>query len=619
MVESSRPLLWRSTWCALVGGGALLGVAACAQSAAPRPDRAVPVASVAAPVARAAAPSSVSSRATVLPQNLAASRPQNAAMASGVSLVPPAPAFRGGPHAVESEHGLVVAVEANAAQVGANVLTQGGNAVDAAVATVFALCVTHSSAASLGGGGFALVRARGRATAAFDFRETAPSGLDRREFDQMQAGGGRGKASVGVPGVVAGLTTLAARFGTLPLAELVAPAIELAEKGFALGRWEAELFRMSARRLREDAALERVFFRQGSAPTQGSRVVQRDLAWSLRQIAASGADGFYRGELAVRLTRALAPRGPSLDDLTGYRCLERPPLSISYRGYMLETMPPPSAGGVALVGTLLMLSRSNEAAGSVGSVHYLLEAQRRAQAERRFGVVDPDTLEAGELARRRERWLTPEYWFRVPIGEAATPSLALRSAPGEVEREAEHTTHVSVVDRDGMVVSLTTTLSASFGAKIVAAGTGIVLNNAVASFSSSGDNQPRPGVRTTSSMAPSLLLTNDEVAAVLGTPGGDTIPSTLAQIVAHLVDERMSLEAAIEAPRWHQAFLPDEARYEPALASASWLAELRARGHRLRSARRRFGDANCIVLDGARAFGYADSREPGVAISGSGR
>lgn len=598
----------RSARIALLAGAALM-TSACARPARPSAERALaPAGETALAVPRGAIAGRVPA---------ASSGPSQA---EGRAREPPRlelPPFEGGPGAVASTSGVVVAVEQQAAAIGASVLAAGGNAVDAAVATVLALSVTHSSAASLGGGGFALLRRPGGPTLAFDFRESAPSALGRRDFDAMQRAGGHGKESVGVPGLVAGLVALRERAGSRPLSELAQPAVELAERGFVLGRWEAELFQMSFPHLKDDPTLRRTFFADGKPPTAGSRIVQPELAWTLARLRDAGADAFYRGDIAERLAKALAPRGPSLDDLSNYRCIERSPLVSSYRGYVVETMPPPSAGGVALVGTLLMLANAARSeSSSAEAVHYLLEAQRRAQAERRLGVTDPDRVDEAERERRRLGWLSPESWLTAPITAEATPSQRLRRAPPEAEREAEHTTHVSVADRDGMVVSLTTTLSASFGAWIAAAGTGIVLNNAVASFSSTGENQPRAGARTTSSMAPTLLLSEGQVRAVLGTPGGDTIPSTLSQIVSHLVDERSSLQAAIEAPRWHQAFLPDEARYEPELKSAPILPELVRRGHRLRALRRRFGDANAIVLAGNVAYGYADSREPGTATPG---
>ncbi|MGC4092235.1 MAG: gamma-glutamyltransferase [Polyangiaceae bacterium] len=567
-----------------------------------------------------AATSGIAAAASVASVSTASAGPSASPSAAHEIPKPPPPVpFTGGVHAVRGDNGLVVAVEAQAARVGAEVLSAGGNAVDAAVATVFALCVTHQSAASLGGGGFALVRPRESATLAFDFREAAPSGLERKAFEQMLAQGARGKDAVGVPGVVAGLAALTTRLGTRPLSALIAPALELARSGFLPGKWEAELFRMSQATLSRDPSAGAAFFKGGKPPPAGKRLLQPQLARSLEALSKAGPDAFYKGAIAERLARALAPHGPSREDLAQYRCIEREPLSIEYHAYTVQTMPPPSAGGVALIGTLLALADAHAPApaGSLEATHYLLEAQRRAQAERRLGVVDPDGLSAEARQKQLERWQDARFWLTPPIGPRATPSGELRAAPTEPEREAEHTTHVSVVDRNGMAVSLTTTLSASFGAKLMAPDTGFVLNNAVASFSLSGDNQPRPRARTTSSMAPTLLIAEGHFA-VLGTPGGDTIPSTLSQIVTHLVDEHMSLEDAIEAPRWHQSFLPDEARYEPALKSTPWLAELAKLGHRPRALARRFGDANCIIVTSLIA-GYADSREPGVSIAAAGR
>jgi gamma-glutamyltranspeptidase/glutathione hydrolase len=513
---------------------------------------------------------------------------------------------------------LVVAVEERAARVGAAVLERGGNAVDAAIATLLALTVTHPSAASLGGEGFALVRPAAGPTEALDFVARAPAALTREKFDRMILAHARGAAAVGVPGVVAGLGLLHARFATRPFAELVAPALALARAGYPLGAWQAELIRKSFATLKEDRAARALFAARGRPREALHAFVQPDLAWTLERLARAGTEDFYRGQVAERLARALAPEGPSLSDLNEYRAVWRAPVSIRYGNSTLETMPPPSAGGVALVGALLALSSlPPQTAGSASDIHALLEAERRAQAERRSSVLDPDALPESERNLRQARWLDPAFWRRVPIEQGqVAPSSAIDALTPSISVESEHTTHFSVADRNGMVVSLTTTLCASFGAKIVAAGTGIVLNNAVATFGASGDNQPAPGRRTTSSMAPSLLLSADRTVAVLGTPGGDTIPSTLAQIVRHLVDEGLALDRAVEAPRWHHGFTPDEARYEPSAGKDSeLLRELARRGHHLRAFARRMGDANCIVFDAERAYGYADTREPGVAVA----
>jgi gamma-glutamyltranspeptidase/glutathione hydrolase len=497
------------------------------------------------------------------------------------------------------------------------VLEQGGNAVDAAIATLFALTVTHPSAASLGGEGFALVRPSSGPTAALDFIARAPAGLTREGFVKMITAQARGAAAVGVPGVVAGIAALHARFATRPLAELVAPALTLARDGYPLGAWQAELVRRNFAALQSEPASRAVFAENGRPRNAQRRFKQPDLAWTLERIAQAGADDFYRGAVAERLAKALAKEGPSLADLNQYQALWRAPVNIRYRDFTMETMPPPSAGGVALVGALLALQAvPSQAPGSAADVHVLLEAERRGQAERRLSVLDPDALPQAEQQARQARWLDPAFWSRVPIDPSrATPSAAVSPLASAPAVESEHTTHLSVIDRSGMVVSLTTTLCASFGAKFVASGTGVVLNNAVATFSSNGDNRPTPGRRTTSSMAPSLLLSAERTVAVLGTPGGDTIPSTLTQLVRHLVDEGMPLDRAIQAPRWHHGFLPDEARYETSAGKPQLLQELHQLGHHTRAYGRKMGDANCIVLDGERAYGYADTREPGVAIA----
>jgi gamma-glutamyltranspeptidase/glutathione hydrolase len=513
---------------------------------------------------------------------------------------------------------LVVAVEERAARAGAAVLEQGGNAVDAAIATLLVLTVTHPSAASLGGEGFALVRPFTGPTEALDFIAKSPAALTRAAFVRMISAQARGAAAVGVPGVVAGLGLLHARFGTRPFAELVAPALALARDGYPLGAWQAELVRRSFAALESDPAGRALFAERGRPRTAGRQFKQPDLAWVLERLALAGVDDFYRGAVAERLARSLAPQGPSLADLKDYQAVWRAPVSVRYRNFMLETMPPPSAGGVALVGALLALEAlPNEPAGSAADVHALLEAERRGQAERRLSVVDPDALPERERNARQTRWLDRAFWLRIPIDPTrATPSSEISALGAAPSIESEHTTHLSVTDRTGMVVSLTTTLCASFGAKVVARGTGIVLNNAVATFSGSGDNQPAPSRRTISSMAPSLLLSERRVVAVLGTPGGDTIPSTLTQLVRHLVDDGLPLDRAVQAPRWHHAFVPDEARYEPSASkNAELLRALVKLGHVPRSLGHKMGDANCIVFDRERAYGYADTREPGVAVA----
>ncbi len=406
-------------------------------------------------------------------------------------------------------------------------LEQGGNAVDAAVAVAYALAVTHPSAGNLGGGGFMLVRPPGGPTVALDFRETAPSALTREQFDTMEKSGGQGPLSVGIPGSVAGLELAHDRFGKLTRAQVLAPAIELANS-HPIGAHQAALLAGSFHALARNPAAYAIFANAKKPLSAGERLVQKDLALTLRRIAATGRDGFYLGPTGQALSSLRGGR-ISRADLAGYQAKWREPLRFAYRGLNVEVMPPPSAGGVAVTQTLLMLQAlgaDSLAHDSAAELHLFLEASRRAQAERQFGVVDPDALSAEQAQQQRARWLDPNTWLQDhPIDpERATPSPSVHPLYNAALRELEHTTHLSVVDASGMVVSLTTTLSASYGAKIVAPGTGVVLNNSVASFASAGDNLPVGGRRTVSSMAPTLVLVGEAPLLVLGTPGGQHHP-----------------------------------------------------------------------------------------------
>lgn len=465
-----------------------------------------------------------------------------------------------------------------------------------------------------------LVRAAGRdaVTTAFDFRETAPAALTREGFERMQRGGAKGGAAVGVPGSVAGLLLAHERFGVLPRAEVLEPALQLARSGFVLGRRQAELLAFSYAALAKDATLAKRFGKGPKPRGQGARIVQPELAQALARIQAEGAAGFYTGPTALALTRAPGSL-ISLQDLAQYRAFERAPLRSTYRGLEIETMPPPSAGGVAVTEMLGVLDalHAYEAHGAE-ELHLFLEASRRAQAERRFGVSDPDALDAASRQSALARFLSPQALLeRAPIErEHATPSAKLAPLYPGAEPESEQTTHLSVVDRDGMVVSLTTTLSASFGAKLSAPGTGIVLNNSVASFSRTGLNQPAPGRRTVSSMAPTLVLDHGQVVLVLGTPGGDTIPSTIVQVLRNVVDHGMPLDQAVAAPRVHQGFLPDRARFETRRPLEPQLvAALKALGHDLTGSHIAMGDSNDLLLDDDQAYGVADPRGLGLALA----
>lgn len=521
---------------------------------------------------------------------------------------------------MSGSHGVVTSVESQATRAGISILERGGNAVDAAVAVAFALAVTHPSAGNLGGGGFMLV-GRGDDVTAIDFRESAPAQLPRPRFDRMIAAGGGGPDSVGVPGTPAGLCLAHERFGRLALTEVMRPAIELARRGYVVGARQALALEWSWPVLRQNPAFLTRFARpdtQGPVPA-GTRLTQPKLAQTLMRIAEQGRAGFYEGAVAASVLASLGPdRLMTQTDLESYRAKARTPLRFWYRGLEVLTMPPPSAGGVALALTLSMLEaeRAHTAApNSVMAIHLLVEAAKRAHAERRFAVVDPDALDPAVLEARSSRWSSPNALLSEhPISR----TQALRSeqihALFTPPREDENTTHFSVVDAAGMAVSCTVTLSASFGAKLIADQAGVILNNAVASFSIAGDNLPTGGRRTVSSMAPTLVFANQKLALVLGSPGGDTIPNTILQVLRNIVDQGLTLDAAVDAPRIHHGFIPDQIRLEHPLAPPVQ-RELERLGHRFAAKRTRIGDANSILLDGTTAYAYADRREGGVALA----
>lgn len=529
----------------------------------------------------------------------------------------------GGPGAVGGKHGVVTSVEEQATRAGVRILEQGGNAVDAAVATAYALAVTHPSAGNIGGGGFMLIRPPGGPSVAIDFREVAPQALTQAYFDTMIREKARGPRAVAVPGSVAGLNLALRRFGKLPLATVLKPAIDLAQNGFSLSERQALVIAWNWPFLRQVPELRRLYAHaSGQRKKAGTRIRNPDLAVTLRAIAQQGDAGFYQGTVAESIVSSLKPQGIlRLSDLSAYRAKQREPLEFSYRGFTVEAMPPPSAGGVALAQTLLMLEASKayeQPAGSVQSLHLLIEAARRAHAERRFAVMDPDARTEQQNQALVERWTKGTPWLvSHPIdSQHRTPSKDVHPLFDQAMRELEHTTHLAVVDRDGLAVSCTTTLSASFGAKIVGGASGVVLNNALAAFGTAGDNLPAPGRRTVSSMVPTIVSSGGQTVLVLGSPGGDTIPNTVAQVMRNLVDYGMDLDAAVEAPRVHHGFVPDEVRYERRRPlKPEVLLGLRKLGHRISNKRIDIGDANSILIENGTAWAYADSREGGKALA----
>jgi gamma-glutamyltranspeptidase/glutathione hydrolase len=534
-------------------------------------------------------------------------------------------------------HGAVTSAEAQATAVGLRVLERGGNAIDAAVAVGFALAVTHPSAGNIGGGGFMVVRLADGTSTSFDYRERAP-GLASRDMYLDKDGNPTdarlvGAKAAGIPGTVAGLALAHTRFGKLPWKDLVEPAVELARAGHTLDEWHAADLARAVERMTKDKLLDSAqHYRKpdGTAYVAGDTWVQPDLAGTLQAIADGGAKAFYEGPLAATMAREVAEAGGiwRAEDLADYEAKERAPIVFPYRGHEVITMPPPSAGGIVLRQILAaaeVLDLQQYAWRSPEEVHLYVETTRRTYADRNLLLGDPDfvALPMKELldvsyVKRRVATIDPEH---------ATPSSEV-GAGLPVAKESEQTTHFSVVDEAGNAVSNTYTLNLGFGSRFVVPGTGVLLNNEMDDFAvkpgtanafglvQGEPNKIEPGKRMLSSMTPTILAKDGKLRAVVGTPGGPTITTTVAQIVRAVVDYGLPIDQAVEAARVHHQWLPDmiwtEERIDPELEKA-----LKARGHVV-TKRGTIGHANCIEVDpetqGLRAVADT-SRDGGAAMA----
>jgi gamma-glutamyltranspeptidase/glutathione hydrolase len=401
-------------------------------------------------------------------------------------------------------------------------------------------------------------------------------------------------------------------------------AIELAKNGYLLGSRQAQSLAWNWAILGRMPEFRRRFGQAaGEGPkTEGQRVTRPRLANTLEGIAKDGGRHFYAGPVAKSIALGLEKSAAWTEaDLGNYRAKWRDPLTFSYGSFDLATMPPPSSGGVALMGTLLLFEKQEghrSKRESARRLHLFVEAATRAHAERRFHVVDPDTLSDTERAARRRRWQDAEHLTRnAPVREGrATPAAEVHEHYETAQREAEHTTHFSVVDETGNAVSCTITLSGAYGSRIFVDQHGVILNNAVASFGTVGDNLPAGGRRTLSSMAPTLVFQRERLELVLGSPGGDTIPNTIAQVFLNVVDYGLTIDRAADLPRIHHGFVPDEIRYERARPiSKETRAGLERMGHRFSKKTIPIGDANVILLADGNAYAYADRREGGLALA----
>ena len=500
---------------------------------------------------------------------------------------------------VAAENGMVVTAQHLATQVGADVLAQGGNAVDAAVAVGYALAVVYPAAGNLGGGGFMTLHlADGRETF-IDFREKAPLAATADMYLGADGNVVKGRSTVGhlavgVPGTVAGLEMALARYGTKARAALVAPAIRLADRGFVLDDGDAKMFQVVGDALKADAATAAIFAKGGVVPKAGDRLVQKDLAATLRRIASRGADGFYRGPVAEALVASSTAGGGLIRhaDLRGYQAQERKPVECDYRGYRIVSAPPPSSGGVVVCEILNVLEGyplKDLGYRSAQSVHYQIEAMRHAYVDRNSYLGDPDFV-----TNPLERLLDKGYAAKVRDAiDPAKAGVSKDIRPGVPPHEGTNTTHYSIADRFGNAVAVTYTLNEWFGAKVTAGGTGVLLNNEMDDFTAKrgvpnayglvqGDaNAIAPGKRPLSSMSPTVVTRDGKPVMVLGTPGGSRIITTVVHTILNVVDYGMDIQEAVDAPRFHQQWLPDITNVEPFALSPDTQRLLTAMGHNL--------------------------------------
>lgn len=543
-----------------------------------------------------------------------------------------------GPGLAFGTHGAVASAEAQASEAGLAVLRDGGNAVDAAIAVGLALAVTHPSAGNLGGGGFMVIAMADERTAAIDYREAAPS---RATSDMYLDAQGNltderliGPKAAGIPGTVAGFALAHEKFGRLPWARLVEPAARLALEGSILDSWHVDDLTDGASRMQAAGfAASATIYRKpdGTAWQEGDRWVQPELGATLRHLAEAGPRGFYEGPLAQALVRGVVEAGGiwQEQDLASYVAKARDPLVFTYRGHQVVTMPPPSAGGVVLRQLLAaseIMHIEAHAWRSLQEVHLFVEAARRTYADRNLLLGDPDFVEL-PMDRLLDTSYVAERMADVDPNRA-TPSSQVGAGLPPGKSESHQTTHFSVVDAEGNAVSNTYTLNLGFGARFVVPGTGVLLNNEMDDFATKpgsanvfglvqGEpNKIEPGKRMLSSMTPTILLRDGELRAVVGSPGGPTITTTVAQIVRALVDYALPLEQAVESVRVHHQWLPDMIWTEDRI-DAQLEQGLERLGHAIRK-RPGIGHANCIEVDpktrGFRAV--ADiSRDGGRAVA----
>ena len=525
---------------------------------------------------------------------------------------------------VRARHGMVVTRERHATQVGLQVLESGGNAVDAAVAVGFALAVVHPSAGNIGGGGFMLLRLADGRTTFIDFRERAPQAASRNMY--LDASGKAtedstiGYRASGVPGTVRGLEYAAKKYGTQAWAKLVHPAVELAAKGFPVSYGLSQSLR-NTKGLSRFPESNRIFLNNGKFYEPGENFAQPELARTLERIEKLGAKDFYEGETARLLAKDMAAHGGPITeaDLRSYTVKERQPLTGAYHGYSIVTAPPPSSGGVGVLQMLGMLEGTGyekAGAGSATAVHYMTEAMRRYFADRSEHLGDSDFVKVPLTSLLDPRYIARQRGSIDP--ERATPSSQIKAAVFNGHESVE-TTHYTIADSAGNIAAVTYTLNGGFGSKVTATGLGFLLNNEMDDFA------PKPGeangygliqgeanaieARKTplSSMTPTIVLKDGKPVLAVGSPGGPTIINTVLEVIVNVLDFNMNVQDAVNWPRFHHQWMPDEITFERNALPDSTTQRLQAMGHTLRFAGVQ-GDGHTIIMRDGTAYGANDKR-----------
>jgi gamma-glutamyltranspeptidase / glutathione hydrolase len=531
---------------------------------------------------------------------------------------------------------MVVSAETIASSVGLKILKEGGNAVDAAVATGFALAVTFPEAGNIGGGGYMVIRMADGKTTSFDYREKAPAKATRDMFlDKnghfVSSKSERGYLSVGMPGSVAGMLDALEKYGTMKRDQVLNPAIRLAEKGFPVGRELAQVMNEKWREFREYRSTMKVFARGGKPFRKGDTLIQKDLAETLRRILTDGKDGFYQGKTADLFVEEMKKGGGliSRDDLKSYRALEKPVVEGTYRGYDIISMGPSSSGGVVLIHLLNLLEHYNLAASGFGTprtISLLAEAMKLAYADRAEFLGDADFYPVPV-----KRLLSKEYADeRATLIDTvrATPSTKISHGTIPIHEETE-TTHYSIVDRWGNAVSTTTTINSWFGSGIVVDGAGFFLNNEMDDFSGKpgtpnqygllgGEaNSIQPSKRMLSAMTPTIVLKDKKPYLVVGSPGGSTIITTVLQVILNVIDHKMNVKDAVDAMRIHHQWYPDSLYYEYKSLPKGVVKALKKRGYRVAERTGFQGRVEAILVDVKKGmlYGATDPRGHG-AVAG---